>query len=38
MVLRKGRRVADKSQRSKDKMKKKKKLVRTPNGEVNGGL
>ncbi len=31
--------MADKSQRNKDKMlKKKKKQVRTPNGEVNGGL
>lgn len=30
--------MADKSQRNKDKMKKKKKQIRTPNGEVNGGL
>lgn len=30
--------MADKNQRNKDKMKKKKKLIRTPNGEVNGGL
>ena len=30
--------MADKSQNNKDKLKKKKKLVRTPNGEVNGGL
>lgn len=30
--------MADKNQNNKDKFKKKKKQIRVPNGETNGGL